>query len=177
MNNPDVVVREAPVELRIFVFRHVAGDAMFFAHGTGGWFGALSIRSNGSSHRAVAGKTLRVIKGGIVHERLMRIVTCNARDARVGPAPAAALRQPVRLETDIERTVVFCRGDIQGRAMTGAAKIDQVHRPERPRIKDCLSRDLELSSRHRLHVPGPGAMACFARDSRRCLVRVETLPH
>lgn len=94
-NNPDVVVREAAMELWIFILRHVARDAVFCTHRTGRWSVVLFIVgdvSEGSGGRsAMASNAFRVIRGCIVHERLMRIMTCDARDARVGPAPASAL--------------------------------------------------------------------------------------
>ena len=94
-NNPDVVVREAAVELWIVVFRHVAGDAVLCAYRTGRWFAVPLILRDGcggvSGRSAMAGKALRIVKRCIPHERHMRIMTCDARDARVGPAPASAL--------------------------------------------------------------------------------------
>lgn len=94
-NNPDVVVREAAVELRILVFRHVAGDAASCIYRARRWSGTRSTLGDAgggvSVRNTMARKALSIVKGGIAHERLMWIMTCDARDARVGPAPASAL--------------------------------------------------------------------------------------
>ena len=115
-NDPDVMIREAAVELRILVLGHVTLDAVFGAHPAGGRFAGLgtmrTVDGCISGCGRMTGKTLCIIKAGIPHERLMRIMTGYASDSWVGPAPASTFRQPVGLESDVELGKVFCGSHI-----------------------------------------------------------------
>jgi hypothetical protein len=57
--------------------------------------------------------------------------------------------------------------------MTGAAKIYKLHRGEGSGIKNCVHPGFELFGLHRLCMPGSRAMAGFASDSRRRMVRIK----
>src|SRR5580700_3040557 len=125
----------------------------------------------------MTGKTLDIIKSGIPHEGLMRIVTGDAGDARVGAAPASTLRQTVGLESDVEGGEVSCRGHIQQRTMTGATKIYKLYWSEGCRVKNCVTPGLELPGSHLLDMAGSRAMARLTGNSGRGVIRVELPPH
>ena len=77
--------------------RHVAGYAVFRRPWAG--LAGVVLRGFPRARRSVASEALRVVGGGVVVERLVRVVAGNAGEARVPVAPATALLQPVRLKT------------------------------------------------------------------------------
>jgi hypothetical protein len=95
-NDPDVMIREAAVELRILVLGHVTGDAVFVAHRASQWFAGLGIMRavDGcmSGCGRVTGNALCIVKAGFSDETLMRIMTGYASDSQIGPAPASTFR-------------------------------------------------------------------------------------
>ena len=125
----------------------------------------------------VTGNTLCIVKAGLSNQRLMRIMTGYASDSRVGPDPASTFRQPVGLESDVERGIVFRGGHIRRRTMTGATKIYKFYWAERCRIKNCVNPGSELFGLHRFYMPNSRAMASLTSNSRGRVIRVELSPY
>jgi hypothetical protein len=86
VNNPDVMVSEAAMELRIFVLWHMTRHTVFGTNRTVWWVTRLRIVScasrciSDSGRMGMASVALCVVKVRITHEKFMGIVTGQARD-------------------------------------------------------------------------------------------------
>src|SRR5437868_1025566 len=82
----------------------------------------------------MAGLAAGVIETGLVDHFLMRIVAGNAADAVVGSVVAAAVGQPVGLETYVGEAVRAVGGDLRPRAMALAAEVGHVLAGDLPEV-------------------------------------------
>lgn len=150
---------------------HVAGHTIFRRSRAG--FARVALRRGPTGswavltcaflpvRQCVAREAFRVIRGGIMVERLMRIMAGDAGKARIPISPAAALLQPVRLKAHSFHALCFGFKNVEGSTVTRATKIDFCHRPQAPRIENRLAAFGILLGVHEVRMFGAGTMASF----------------
>src|SRR5215472_18150965 len=119
----------------------------------------------------MAGEAIGIIGGRFSHQRLVRIMTGCALNARVSWAPASAPSETIRLKPYSLRPHRPKLLHLKRSTVTAAAEVIQGSRPHLGRIDDFWCD--RCSSLHRLNVPRPWAVAGLARDSRNHLHKVE----
>jgi len=113
----------------------------------------------------MAGDAFGVIEAYVSHHLFVGIVTGSAADAPVGTAPAAALRQAVGLEANVDGRVVFGRRHVHWGAVAGAAVIAQLHRIERPGVEDRRSSLVDPILAHGVDMFRSRSVAGLTRES------------
>ena len=166
----DVMVGERGVGLGDFVARHVAGSAIVLANFAGrcsevglGWF----VRAP-AIQGTVAGEALYIVGGCRVNERLVRVVTGDARNARVSSgAPAAAHLEAIGLEADDDDSDVggHEHGDVGPGAVACSAEVDRVRRRYGCGIGDGRGGHVVLAGGHGGDMFCAGTVAGFAGNS------------
>lgn len=141
---------------------HVAGNAVVFAYGAGcAWvvFEFFSLCCY------VAGQTLLIVGGRVLHELLVGIVAGDTGESGVASAPATAAFQTIGLEAHVGDAGGAGLHDVSPGAMACAAEIDRGYRIEALRIQDGAAAFFDFSRFHGGDVFGAGAVALFAGDS------------
>ena len=80
-------------------FGHVAGDALFGAHGAS--VGAAARGFSISWFRDVAGETFRIVVRSVFLKFLVRVVTGDAADTLIVRVVTAAIEHSIRLKPDV----------------------------------------------------------------------------
>lgn len=115
LHDPNLVVGEDEVAARKCDFRHVATGAVILGHRTHLCVGLVRSR--------MAGKALVVIVGNRVYDLAVRVVACDAADARIRSVVALAVRKPVGLKANVHRATPIRPGDELPSAMALAAEV------------------------------------------------------
>lgn len=114
----------------------------------------------------MAREALRVIRGEVVVQRLMRVVARDARQARISLAPATAALQPIRLKAHVLDALQSRHRDVVPGTMTGAAKVHFRHGPQTRWVENSLAALGVLFVVHELGVFGAGTVTSFAVHSK-----------
>ena len=162
-DDADVMIGERGMHAGKLHRWHMAGDAILRGDWTG--FARVVVRGFLRARRRVASEALVVVGGGIVVERLVRVVTGYACKARVAFAPAAAALQSIRLKAHVLHALNSGYGDFVPGTMTGPAKIHLRHRPQTPWVENGLAALSILFVVHELGMLGAGTMTSFAIHS------------
>lgn len=124
----------------------------------------------------MASKALRVIRGGIIVERLVRVVTGYASEARIAFGPATALFQPIRLKA--HSLYALCPGltDVVRGTVTGSAKIHLCHGSQAPWVENGLATLGIPFLVHELGMFGAGTMTSFTIHTKDKARRIKSCP-
>src|SRR5579862_6057792 len=116
-----------------------------------------------------------VIGNAVAHACLMRIVTSETRDPTVALRPAGTPFQTIRLKAKIADAERLRQGDVHESAVTGAAKIHQIHGIKTAGIENRSQALPCLLRLHRGDMPGARTVAGFAGHAENEAAGIEVI--
>src|SRR5882724_11102191 len=162
---------------RYLNLRHVTCSTVLRAHWTAraGKISLLSFRHQSLfadhpfffNRGLVARQTFLVVRGGILHQRLVRVVARDACKPGVASPPALALFQSIRLEPRVDHSSGPGKHNVAPRAMTRAAEIHRRHRIQPARIENGNAARFDFPGLHSRNVARSRPVAPLASNSWR----------